>query len=218
MSSDLPSSPPGAPAPRRERNALETRKRLLDAAEAEFASKGFPGARLRDVAQAAGVQQALIHHYFDDKDGLYRAVLERALEQTTANSWAILGKATDVVSLLEAFVDLLLKFHEDHANFLAILRLEAASGSSLFVDLIQARTGPVFEAAESTLRGYQALGKVRSDLAPARIIESIIALTLFPLQEATLLGALWPGHLRAHPSPDDHRRSVVSIALRGLLP
>src|SRR4051794_30056411 len=63
-------------APRRERNAAATQKRLLDAAESEFAARGFAGARLREIADTAGVQPALIHHYFVDKQGLYRAVLD----------------------------------------------------------------------------------------------------------------------------------------------
>ena len=65
----------GPPSARRERNADATKARLLAAAESEFAAKGFDGARLGNIAKAAGVQQALIHHYFADKEGLYREVL-----------------------------------------------------------------------------------------------------------------------------------------------
>src|SRR5882672_10936080 len=58
--------------PRRERNAAETRQRILRSAEVEFAKKGYDGARLGQIARTAEVQQALIHHYFQDKEGLYR--------------------------------------------------------------------------------------------------------------------------------------------------
>jgi TetR/AcrR family transcriptional regulator len=213
-SSRTPSEPPPA---KRERNAIETKKRLLDAAEAEFAAKGYAGARLREVANAAGVQQALIHHYFEDKDGLYRAVLDRALEQTTADSWAILGKVTGIVELCEAFVDMLCRFYSNHANFLAMLRMEAASGSPL-LDLIQTRTRPVFDAAEALLRRYQLDGKLRQDVPPGEIIISILSMTLFPLQEAPLLEALWPGRPDRPQSNEERRRVIVAIALRGLLP
>src|SRR4051812_45471354 len=69
-------APPGTGA-RRERNAAATRQRILDSGEHEFAARGFAGARLREIAETAGVQPALIHHYFTDKQGLYRAVLDR---------------------------------------------------------------------------------------------------------------------------------------------
>jgi TetR/AcrR family transcriptional regulator len=127
--SDVP-PPPDAPPVKRERNAAETKRRLLDAAEREFAAKGYAGARLRDVAQAAGVQQALIHHYFVDKDGLYRAVLDRALAETAADSWTIVERGLGVEDLVEAFVDLLVRFYETNPNLLAISRSSGRSRRS----------------------------------------------------------------------------------------
>jgi AcrR family transcriptional regulator len=49
---------------------------ILDAAKAEFASKGFDRATLRSIALAAGVDAALVHHYFGSKDDLLLAALE----------------------------------------------------------------------------------------------------------------------------------------------
>ncbi len=74
------------------RNAADTRRKILDAAEAEFAAKGFDGARLGSIARAVGVQQALIHHYFDDKAGLYHEVIDRALGAITTEGWDILAR------------------------------------------------------------------------------------------------------------------------------
>src|SRR5262245_18089884 len=74
------------------RNAAETRRRILEAAEVEFAAKGFDGARLGSIARAAEVQQALIHHYFEDKAGLYRAVIAGALDALSAEGWDILAQ------------------------------------------------------------------------------------------------------------------------------
>src|SRR5689334_18547037 len=97
--------------PRRERNAAASRQRLLDAAEREFAARGFAGARLREIADAAGVQPALIHHYFVDKQGIYRAVLDRALLQTSTESWSLLGGSSDLDQLVAGFVDMLVGFY-----------------------------------------------------------------------------------------------------------
>src|SRR5262245_24272789 len=116
--------PLGEESPRRERNAAATRERLLDAAEREFAALGFAGARLREIADAAGVKPALIHHYFADKLGLYRAVLDRAIAQTSRESWNLLGTQHDLEGLVGGFVDMLVGFHAAHENLLAILRHE----------------------------------------------------------------------------------------------
>lgn len=210
--------PPDGPPARRERNAVETRRRLLDAAETEFALKGFAGVRLREVAQAAGVQQALIHHYFTDKEGLYRAVLDRAIEQTTADSWVLLEQATSLVGLLDSFVGMLLRFYTAHANLLAMLRMEAASGSHLVLDVIQARSRPVFEAAEKVLEAYQRQGQLRADIAPADAIVAVLSATLFPLLEAPLLEALWPALTPGTGAIEQRQKVIVGLLLDGLTP
>jgi len=50
---------------------------LLDAAQSAFASQGFEGATLRGVAAAAGVDPALVAHYFGSKKALWEAVVDR---------------------------------------------------------------------------------------------------------------------------------------------
>ena len=55
-------------------DGLEARTRLLDAALALFADKGFAKTSIREIAQAAQVNVASISYYFGDKAGLYRAV------------------------------------------------------------------------------------------------------------------------------------------------
>src|ERR1700722_2215522 len=122
-----------------------TKQRILDAGEREFAARGFAGARLREIAETAGVQPALIHHYFTDKQGLYRAVLDRALLPSSTESWSILGSRSDLEGLLAGFIDLLLRFYSANRNLLAILRHEALSGSSVLVELTRERTVPVIE-------------------------------------------------------------------------
>jgi AcrR family transcriptional regulator len=68
----------------------DTRGEILTAARETFAAKGFEGTSLRAVARAAGVDPALVHHYFDGKESLFveamalpidpRIVAERVLD------------------------------------------------------------------------------------------------------------------------------------------
>jgi TetR/AcrR family transcriptional regulator len=73
--------PRRSPAPEdRKRDADRTRHALFDAALAEFAAKGFEGARVSEIAERAGVSKQLVSYYFGGKEGLYEAVLERWYE------------------------------------------------------------------------------------------------------------------------------------------
>ncbi|MEO6825940.1 MAG: TetR family transcriptional regulator [Microbacteriaceae bacterium] len=51
--------------------AVDTKKRITRAAAAEFADRGYEAASLRSIARRAGVDPALVHHYFEDKADLF---------------------------------------------------------------------------------------------------------------------------------------------------
>ena len=53
------------------------RDRILDAAEIGFANDGFSGAGMKAIALQAGVAQGLLHYHFENKEGLYAAVIAR---------------------------------------------------------------------------------------------------------------------------------------------
>jgi TetR/AcrR family transcriptional regulator len=64
-------------AGQRQRDAERSRTALLDAAEAEFAERGFAGARVESIAARAGLNKQLISYYFGGKQALYDAIVER---------------------------------------------------------------------------------------------------------------------------------------------
>ena len=53
----------------------DTRGQIITAARHAFATKGFGGASMRAIAAEAGVDAALIHHYFDSKQQLFLATV-----------------------------------------------------------------------------------------------------------------------------------------------
>jgi len=67
----------GAQTRRVDRDADLTKQLMLDAAEIEFAFHGLKGSRTDEIAKAAGVSPRMIYYYFESKEGLYKAVLER---------------------------------------------------------------------------------------------------------------------------------------------
>ncbi|MFE9190286.1 TetR family transcriptional regulator [Micromonospora sp. NPDC007208] len=83
------SSTAGEPAQRRRRDAAETRQLLLDAARQRFARDGYAATTVRDIADDAGVNVALISRYFTSKEGLFEACLRAAgdeLRRTTGQT------------------------------------------------------------------------------------------------------------------------------------
>ena len=68
--------------------ADHTRTRILDAAISEFSENGLAGARTEQIAEAAGVNKALLYYYFQGKDAIYEAALEAVAQRVVASSLA----------------------------------------------------------------------------------------------------------------------------------
>src|SRR5699024_4733323 len=66
---------------KRARNSAKTKADILVAGRAEFAERGFEGARVDAIATLAGANKRLLYHYFGNKEDLYRAVLRDAYEE-----------------------------------------------------------------------------------------------------------------------------------------
>ncbi len=73
---------PGAP---------DTRAAILAAARTSFAGKGYAGTTIRGIASVAGVDAALVHHYFGTKDDLFVAALELPIDPREALAPALVG-------------------------------------------------------------------------------------------------------------------------------
>lgn len=229
------------PDERRPRNAEETKRRILDAGEREFATKGFDGARLGSIARVASVQQALIHHYFVDKAGLYREVIDRALGLITTEGWDILARTVSSVSkgssekgerrgsglrlshhdtrpLVEAFIELLQRFFSEHTHILAIVRHEAAAGGQLAQDVVRARVKPVVDAVVAYLEALRGAGELRADVDVRLLTVSAVSMVAFPAMEQGLLNAVWPIDVQSKKHVDAARKEIVETLLLRLLP
>ncbi|MER5963695.1 TetR family transcriptional regulator [Streptomyces sp. NPDC002057] len=73
----------GRPSRTEEESGPGARERILEAARAQFAERGYDKTSMRAVAKAAGVDPALVHHYFGTKDEVFAAAIEVSFEPAT---------------------------------------------------------------------------------------------------------------------------------------
>jgi AcrR family transcriptional regulator len=94
---------------RREMYAEETRNALLDEATALFATRGYAGTSLEDVAAASRVTRGAVYHHFSGKRALFEAVLDRmeneAIQQIAAAATAATDAWDAAMLALDAFLE-----------------------------------------------------------------------------------------------------------------
>lgn len=112
-----------------------TRDAILDAALVLFAERGYDGASLRAIADAAGVDPALIRHYFTDKQSLFATTVA---DRTAIPQRLAAALEGDPAALGARFADAYLRVWEEpdtRAVLLALVR--SATTSPRVADMLQ---------------------------------------------------------------------------------
>src|SRR5215208_4203054 len=73
-------APPKTTPPRKRLSAVDRRAAILDAALEVFSKRGYNGASIDEIAQAAGISKALIYEHFPSKKDLHVSLLERHVQ------------------------------------------------------------------------------------------------------------------------------------------
>lgn len=90
--------------PRQVRDAEATQTQILDAAEQEFARYGLAGTRIDAIAAQTGVVKAMIYYYFESKEGLYQAVMQRIAAELDRAFQELTPEDLPVEELLKAAI------------------------------------------------------------------------------------------------------------------
>jgi len=108
----------------RERDAEKSRQAILLAAEAEFAEKGFFGARVDEIADRAQINKRMIYAYFGDKKGLYKQVLFLVYTRLELVDRAVLASGHRGPTLIREIIGAYFDFLRDNPTVVSILLWE----------------------------------------------------------------------------------------------
>jgi AcrR family transcriptional regulator len=183
------------------RDAEATRRRLLDAARAEFAEHGIAGARVDRIAAAAEANKAQIYHYFGSKDRLFDAVWESLVEQ-------IVAAAPIDVADLPGFAQRLADTYARHPELIRLItwqRLERGGDP------------PHAYAVHSTQGNVDAIATAQNDGLVADRFQAPILFALI-IHTAALWGMTSPDVLTVvDPHDTDRRLDIVREAVTALV-
>jgi len=130
--------------------AGSTATRILDAAEALFAKRGFAGVSVREIAGRVGLNQASIYNHFPSKQALYEAVLERGLGPITdllAEGKGSFQSRDFQERLLERLVDHL--WRTPHLP--KLIQREVLDGGEYLERLVDHWLTPIYEQGRSAM-------------------------------------------------------------------
>lgn len=171
---------------------VDVRGALLDAAARLFLQHGFDRVSARQIAAAAGATPAMIHYYFTDKAGLFRAMIERAITPVRE----MLSRAADAGELHPPELTVLMSAQMTAVSanpWIATLLVsevlpEKGRLRTTFVRDIAQRHAPLLTAI---IERGRATGRFRADLDPKLATLSLISLCMFPFIARAVAGPVF---------------------------
>lgn len=163
------------PQPRRRgrpRGGSDARARILAAATDEFSEHGYDGATMRAIATRAGVDSALVHHYFGTKADLFTEIVGAPIRPDLDIPAILEG---DRAQLGEAIVRyLLVRFEQPEVRRRGVLLLRNAIGNRLATPLLAAfLSRELLGRITAQLGGED--GELRASLAASQVAGMLVA-------------------------------------------
>jgi AcrR family transcriptional regulator len=174
-----------------QREALvKARDKILEAADDLFGEVGFDAATTREIAERSGVNKALIHYHFKNKDTLFATLLDRYYERLGATLQETLLVNGPLRDRLSTLLDTYLDFLEQNRNFGRIVQREASGGRHM--DRIREQMVPLFDLGTRAVKGaFPATGS--GDLAAEQLLVSFYGMIISYFTYAGVLEHLLGG-------------------------
>jgi len=154
------------------RDPEATKRRILDAALAEFSEKGIAGARVDAIAERAGINKRMLYYYFGSKEELFHEILQRRVDENSASAHPHVAEHGRLGQRQRR-----LARDPDYIRLLAWEALEGGAGH--VVDESARRAW--FEEWIAAVEAEQRAGNLPADLDAAQLVLSELCLVLGPL-------------------------------------
>ena len=161
-----------AKAPKHKTSDDSTVELLRKAATHVFAEKGYGGATVKEIAEAAGVNISLISYHFQGKEGLFRSCLEEFGSARLAESEKILTapeSLEDVKAKLKLWSRQFLTCHAEEPELCSIINRENLFEMDAVKDVFQNTFLKSFEAMVKFFQSAKKQGIVRKEMDPLTI-------------------------------------------------
>ncbi|NOX36884.1 MAG: TetR/AcrR family transcriptional regulator [Calditrichaeota bacterium] len=200
----------------------EQEKRILSAARQVFLEKGRDGARMQEIANRAGINKALLHYYFRNKEKLYATVLREEIRSFIQGFTRSIPEENTFREFLNQFVHHYLQHIARKPEVIRFLLWELESGGervgTLFREELQqtAVSGKFFLLARIEQAIQQ--GEIRS-VDPLQLVLSLIGMCLYPFLARPILSMVFPSLNPTSPDFLERRKqAILELIWKGIQP
>jgi AcrR family transcriptional regulator len=206
---------PATATDERLRDADRSQAIILAAARDEFAEHGLGGARMDRIAERAGLNKRLIYYYFEDKEQLFRAVLEQAYRQIREEERTLKLLELKPAEAVRRLVEFTWDYYLAHPEFLSLLNSANLHRGRHLEASRRARemNSPLIEMLAHILERGRKEGSFRGGIDPLQLYVSIAALSYFYLSNSHTLSAVFGRDLLSAKARNERLTHMCDVIL-----
>ena len=195
-----------------------TKADIVAVATEEFAEHGLSGARVDAIAERTRTSKRMIYYYFGGKEGLYRAVLERAYAEIRAIEAGLDLARCDPVEGLRQLIEQTFESDESHAAFIRLVMIENIhNGRHLAgMESIRRINMRVIAIIDDLLKRGRAEGKFQRAADAVDVHMMISALCFFRVSNRHTFGQIFGVDFSEPRTRERHKRMIADAVLRTL--
>ena len=179
-------------------DANATRGRILSSALDLFADAGMTGVTTREVAAAAGVSLAMIHHYFGNKEGLYRACLESMHDELGGLGIelraSLVEGSVEPIAILERAIRIGFQFARGHLSAVRLMQRVIVDAGEVDPQIREKRLLPFLEQISDVLAQITGRSAARQRLVIQSTIFLVVRYAISHDSELALVADVPPAH------------------------
>ncbi|MGF9761705.1 HTH-type transcriptional regulator RutR [Microvirga sp. 0TCS3.31] len=204
------------PSSRKTRAGEANTQRILDAALEVFAAYGFQGARIDQIATAAGLSKPNLLYYFRTKEDLYTAVLRRTLDMWL-EPLQELDSLSDPRVALSAYITRKLDYSRSHPTASRLFAMEVLQGAPHLNSALTGNLHYLVEVKSRIIETWIEEGRLRP-VDPKHLIFAIWATTQHYADFSAQIRSLTGKGIEDDDFYEAARTMLTSILLDGVLP
>jgi len=193
----------------------DTREKILRAAEEVFAKDGFAGARIQQISQKAGINQAMIYYYFSSKENLYQMVLTEAFFRLNQVLSRALSENLDFAHNFRRFIGLYFDLVSQNRNFTQIIQQELANGGKHARQIAPQYIRPLYLMGRKLIEEGIASGECRP-LDIDSLLLTIFTLTTFYFAASSIVSFARDTNTLEPEMTEKRTKEVIELILKGI--
>ncbi len=202
--------------PRRKRDAIATRKKLLEYAEKIFVEKGYADTRIDDIAEQAGINKRMLYVYFGSKKDVYKEVLKIAFGRLFEWSEQTLSAYDDPSKKAKEIVEGYFQFLQKNPTYVRLIGWETMNEGRFAGEILANLHATGLENLYSVLAKGIESGVFRKDLDVRKAVMSINYMCLGYFNRKMLLSSIWKEDVTQKGYAEETIKHITEIFFNGI--